>query len=318
MRTFKYLSVILLILTLSASINAEVIEEIYAVADSEIVTKTEFTNAMRMRISELNNQSDNQVFALTKEQKTEILDMMIENKLLISKAKQRKYDVSKDVIKWIEEIKKQQGITTDQELSAALRQQGQTMEQLKEFAKTQYLRQYLIQDEISRNINVDNSEIMAHFKKHKDKYMTPLTIELNCIYLKKDENLQGLLDYKKDEITKELKSGKFIEVAKKHSQLSTDPETNFYLGKYKSGELDKRLEGAAIKLSKDKYSDWIETDNGWYIIQLIEKSDPKYIEYKKVSGKIRNEIFMQKSEVEFKKYMKKLRTTSHVKIFVKF
>jgi parvulin-like peptidyl-prolyl isomerase len=320
MKSLKYLYLVTVMLLFSITLTAEVVEEIYAIVNGEPITKTEFVNAVNAKIQDNNRNAKKKIYSISKKEKTEILNMIIESKILLAKAKLKDYDVNNDVKLWINEIKKQNNFKSDKELEAAIMSQGinMTLEQFLDNKKTQIMQQRLIQEEVSRNVTVDNSEIMEYFKKNKKEYMTPLTIELNCIFLTKKDTVKEMQEQKMKEISEKLKKNNFKDIAKEYSQLTTDPKTNFYLGKFKKGELDKKLEENALKLKRNTYSNWIENDNGWYILQLIKKEEPKFIEYKTVSGKIKNQIFVKKSKIELKKYIKKLKKNSNIEVFVKF
>ncbi len=314
------LLLIILISIFSISLFSEVVEKIYAVVNNEVITKSDFENTVNMQIQEYNKTAEKKKYTLTKKEKLEALNMLIESKLILSKAKLKDYDVKNDVKLWVNQIKKENNFSSDKEFADALKSQGidMTLEEFLESRKLQVMQQRLIQDEVSRNISIDNSEIMEYFKKNKKDYMTKMTIELNCILLNKENTDSAFLEVKMKEISEKLKKDKFKSVAKTYSQLTTDPETNFYLGKFKSGELNEKIEEIAMKLKRDAYSDWIETDNAWYIVQLVERNDPKFVEYKSVRGKIQNEIFMKRRQIELKKYVEVLRKNSYVEVFIKF
>lgn len=320
MKFFKNTLLLIIILTFSINLLSEVVEEIYAIVNNEVITRSEFLEVANVKIQEINKTAEKKVYTLSKKDKLEALDMMIESKLLLSRAKLKDFDVKNDVKMWVEEIKKQNNFSSDKDLEAALKSQGinMTLEQFLNSKKLQVMQQRLVQEEVSRNISIDNSEIMDHFKKNKNKYMTAMTIELNCIFLTKESTSTDILQSKMNKISEELKKGGFKAIAIKHSQLTTDPKTNFYLGKFKEGELNKKLEENAIKLQKNGFSDWIETENGWYIIQLLDRVKSKFVEYKSVRGEIRNEIFMKKNQIELKKYIKELKKNSYIEIFVNF
>jgi len=297
------LLLIILISIFSISLFSEVVEKIYAVVNNEVITKSDFENTVNMQIQEYNKTAEKKKYTLTKKEKLEALNMLIESKLILSKAKLKDYDVKNDVKLWVNQIKKENNFSSDKEFADALKSQGidMTLEEFLESRKLQVMQQRLIQDEVSRNISIDNSEIMEYFKKNKKDYMTKMTIELNCILLNKENTDSAFLEVKMKEISEKL-----------------DPETNFYLGKFKSGELNEKIEEIAMKLKRDAYSDWIETDNAWYIVQLVERNDPKFVEYKSVRGKIQNEIFMKRRQIELKKYVEVLRKNSYVEVFIKF
>ena len=177
------------------------------------------------------------------------------------------------------------------------------------------MQQRFVGEEIGTKISVDNSEIMEYYKQHIDEFTKPPEISLNCIFLSQSnyKNTEEM-EQKASEISSELNDDNFIELATKYSEIGSE-DNKAFLGQYKQGELDKKIEDAGFALEKGKHSDWIKTDTGWYLLQLIEKSEATLVEYKKVSEKISAVIQNGKYQVEFKKLVERLKKDSFIKIY---
>ena len=78
----------------------------------------------------------------------------------------------------------------------------------------------MIWDEIGSKIKIDNSQIIDSYRKNLAKYTIPEEISLNCIYLKSESDTEKLKK-KKEQISAELKTGGFEDIAKKYSELSS-------------------------------------------------------------------------------------------------
>ena len=118
-------------------------------------------------------------------------------------------------------------------------------------------------------------------------------------------------------IDQELKPDNFKKVAQEHSELMSS-DNNIYLGEFKKGDLNEKIEAAAAKLEPGQHSSWIETDNGYYIVQLIKKTPPEMIPYKEVRESIQRSILEEKQQIELKKYIDKLKENSHIEILKKY
>ena len=113
MKTKIFLAAILF-LTLSAGwLAADVVEEIYAVVNDEAITGSELkkfeADMMRSLQAELEGEKLEQAL---REVKKELLNKFIEQKLLLSKIKEKNYDVDADVETILQEIKKQNNIAS--------------------------------------------------------------------------------------------------------------------------------------------------------------------------------------------------------------
>ena len=216
----------------------------------------------------------------------------------------------------IQEIKKQNNIASDEDLKNALQAEGIEFGAWKEQWRERRKQERLVWDEVGSKIKIDNPQIMEYYRKNAAKFTVPAEFTLNCIYLKKnDDDLKP--QEKMDLVAAELKPGLFDEVAKKHSELP-DAADSIALGKFKKGELDKNLEEAALKLKKDEYSGWIETDNGWYIIQLAEFSPDHVREVKDVREEIIQTLREEQQQVKLKDYIAQLKKESYIKILKEY
>lgn len=319
MKLNKILALTFFLIIISINLFPQLIEEIYAVVNDEIITYSELFNAKQQLINELKTKYKGKEFEeALKNNKQKLLDRIIEYKLILSKAKEKKYDVENDIKVIIKEIKKQNNFATDKELEEALKSQGLTMGKFKEQQKINRIQQRFIYEEAYSNVKIDNSDIMEYYKKNIDKYTIPLQLSINCLFLNR-ENFstdEDILE-KKDNINSELNETNFKEVAKKYSELSSS-EDNIFLGNFKKGELDNKIEEKALKLKNGEHSSWIETDSGWYIIQLISKTESKLIEYKKVREEIKNKLMRIEQEKELINLIERLKKESYIKIYKEF
>jgi len=317
MKTKIFLTTIVFLTISLGFAAAEIVEEIYAVVNDEAITGTELKKFEMEMARSLQAQLEGVALAQAMQEfKKDLLEKFIEQKLLLSKIKEKNYDVEADVETILQEIKKQNNIASDDDLKAALAREGIEFAAWKDQQKEWRKQQRLIWDEVGSKIKIDNPQIMEYYRKNAEQFRVPAEITLNCIYLKKGEDGAKPQD-KMDLISAELKPGLFEEVAKKHSELP-DAATSIALGKFGKGELDKNLEEMALKLKKDEYSGWIETDNGWYIIQLADFSAAKVHEVKDVREDIIQKLREEQQQIKLKDYIGQLRKESYVNILKEY
>lgn len=291
----------------------DTVEEIYAIVNDEVITGSELrkfeTEMMRALQSQMQGE---QLAEATREMKKDLLNRFIEQKLLLSKIKEKNYNVDSDVEMIIQDIKKQYQFATDDDLKNALQAEGIEFGAWKEQWRERRKQERLVGEEVGAKIKVDNPQIMEYYRTHPEEFTTPAEITLNAIFLKKNVN-EPKPQEKMDQIAAELKPELFEQTAKKYSELP-DAANSVLLGKFKKGELDKTLEEAALKLKKDEYSGWIETDNGWYIIQLADFSPDRLMEVKDVRDEIIRKRREEIQQVKLKEYIEQLKKESFIKI----
>ncbi|MFH2108008.1 MAG: peptidyl-prolyl cis-trans isomerase [Chrysiogenia bacterium] len=317
MKTKIFLTAIVFLTISLGFAAAEIVEEIYAVVNDEAITGTELKKFEMEMARSLQAQLQGEALAQAMQEfKKELLEKFIEQKLLLSKIKEKNYDVEADVETILQEIKKQNNLASDDDLKAALANEGIDFAAWKDQWKERRKQERLVWDEVGSKIKIDNPQIMEYYRKNAAQFSVPAEITLNCIYLKKSEDGAKPQD-KMDLISAELKPGLFEAVAKKHSELP-DAANSIALGKFKTGELDKNLEAAALKMKKDEYSDWIATETGWYIIQLAEFSEARVREVKDVREEIIQTLREEQQQVKLKEYLGQLRKESYVNILKEY
>lgn len=300
-------------------LKSEIVEEIVAIVNGEVITYTEYQNAKNAMMMQLQSQYQGEKLQKAiKQMREQLLNQLIEHKLIISKAKEKNYDVDSEVNMILEEIKKQNNLKSDDELRMALQKEGITLEEFKKQQKILRLQQKMIYDEVTSKIDIDNAEIMAHYKKNIDEFTEPMEFTLNCIFLNAGYYFdQKVLEARKKEIASKLTEENFLEIAQQYSELEGG-ENKYFLGTYKKGELNENIEKAAMKLDENQTSSWIGTESGWYIIQLKDKKPPRQISYKEVRDKIRGSLLKQRQEEELQKFIEKIKKESHIKIVKTF
>jgi parvulin-like peptidyl-prolyl isomerase len=313
MKTKTFLAAILLLTASAGLLGGDVVEEIYAVVNDEAITGSELkkfeADMIRSMGMELEGEALEKAAAEFREN---LLDRFIEQKLLLSKVKEKNYDVDADVETIIQEIKKQNNIPSDEELKAALTREGIEFATWKDMLREQRRQQRLVAEEVGSKIKIDNPQIMEYYRKNAAQFTVPAEFALNCIYLGRSDD-GARPQEKMDQVLAALKPGNFADVARKHSELPGVGES-IALGRFKQGELDPKLEEAALQLKQDEYSEWIETENGWYIIQLAEFSPEKLREVREVREDIVMMLREAEQQVKLKEYIGQLKKESYIRI----
>jgi peptidyl-prolyl cis-trans isomerase SurA len=293
---------------------ADVVEEIVAVVNDDIITFTEYKTQYEGTISGLRQQFQGE--ELTKQierYKTGFLDMMITNLLLLQEAKAKNLNVNEQVRMSIDNIKSQNNFQSDDDLRRALQQQGLTFEAWRKQLEEQLLTQGVIFTEVDRSIVMDDSEVIQYFRAHPAEFTLPREYKLRAIYLAPATRSAADLESRKKEILDKLAAETFEAAAK---ALSDPPlnETGGDLGKFKKGELEKTLEDAVDKLVVGQTTPWIETKNGFYLLKVEERQESRLQAFDEVKKDVEERLFNEKKQKKLDAYMKTLREKSYIKI----
>ncbi len=298
---------------------AQVIEEIVAVVNDDVITLTQFKEEWESRLSMLRAQLqgeelDKQIEAL----KGEILDILITDLLLLQKgrelARERGLNVDEQVRAYVENLKKQNNLSSDDELRRALQQQGLSYEPWRRQIEESFLRQAVIVSEIDRTIVLDDAQIVQYYKEHPAEFTQPTEYGLRAVYLALDGRSAEDLEARRREVSDKLRAGQaFEDVAK---ELSDPPlkETGGDLGRFKKGELETTLEQAVDKLKAGETAPWLETKNGWYLLKVEERVETHLQPFEEVKKDVEEGLFLERRGKKIEEYLRDLRESSYVKI----
>jgi peptidyl-prolyl cis-trans isomerase SurA len=298
------------------------VEEIIARVNNEIITRSEYEKSRQSAEEDARQDCQNKCTPeqlkaeIDQRQKTSLRDL-IDQSLLVQRAKDMGVSVEPELIKRLDAIRTQNKIESMEELEKAVTAQGMNWEDFKNNIRSTLLTQRVISSEVGSHITVSDEEISKYYEAHKTEYVRPEQVALREIEVntqgKKPEEIPDLK--KKAETTlQRIKDGEdFGEMAKRFSDSKTKMQGGF-LGLYKHGELSKELEDKVFKMKKNDLTEVIETKQGFLILQVLEHYDEGEQSLAKVKSEIMDKLYGARMEPAMREYLKTLREQSFVVI----
>jgi len=298
------------------------VEEIIARVNNEIITKSEYEKARNSAEEDARQDcqgkcTPEQLKAeIDQRQKTSLRDL-IDQSLLVQRAKDMGVSVEPELIKRLDAIRQQNKIDSMEELEKAVTGQGLNWEDFKNNIRSTLLTQRVISNEVGSHITISDEEISKYYEAHKAEYVRPEQVALREIEVstqgKKPEEIPDLK--KKAETTlQRIKDGEdFGEMAKRFSDSNTKTQGGF-LGLYKRGELSKELEDKVFNMKKNELTEVTETKQGFLILQVLEHYDEGVQSLPKVKSEIMDRLYSARMEPAMREYLKTLREQSFVVI----
>jgi len=301
-------------LSLLTMLSADVVEEIVAIVNGDIITLSEYKEQFNSTVKMLRSQlSGEEYFREYERLRENLLEMMITDLLLLQQAKEKGLNVKEQLKATLQQIKEQNHLESDEELIQAIRSQGLDYQAWVKQLEETLMRQAVIYTEVDRTIVLDDSEIVQYYRKKPEEFIVPPEFHIKAIYLSSTSNPSSTLEMKKDEISNKLKSGvSFEELAAEYSE--GPKENGGDLGFFKKGELEKNIEQAVEKLKVGEVSNWIEARNGWYLVKLEDKKESYQKTFDQARKEIEEKIYLQKRQQKIEEYIKKLKEQSFIKI----
>jgi peptidyl-prolyl cis-trans isomerase SurA len=302
--------------------GGKVIEEIVARVNNEVITRSELERSKVTAEDDAKADCQNrctpeQLKQLTDDRQKNALRDLIDQSLLVQRAKDMSISVEPDVIKQLDQIRIENKLDSLEALEKAVESQGLNWEDFKNNIRNGLLTKKVIGSEVGSHINVPKEEIQKYYDEHKAEFVRPEQVALRSIEINtagKDATEIADLKKKADTALKRIQDGEdFGEIAKRYSDGATAKQGG-YLGQYKRGELSKGLEDTVFKMKRNDLTEVMETKQGFLIMQVLEHYDEGEQSLAKVENEINEKLYSQRMEPALREYLKTLREQSYVVI----
>jgi len=299
----------------------EVVEEIVARVNNEIITFSEYQKAMQSLLQEVEqdcpNCSQDRIQAEVQNRQKNLLRDMIDRQLLVERAKDMNISVETDVVKRLDEVRKENKLASLEELEKDVEGQGLSWEDYKTQIRNGLLTQEVIRREVGGRMDIGSDEIKKYYEEHKSEFVRPETVALAEILLStegKDPQETAAVRTKAEDLHSRLVKGEdFTTLAKRYSEGSTAADGG-YLGEYERGQLAKQLEDAVFGMEKGQITDVVQTKTSFEILKVLQHFQAGQQPLEKVEGEISDVIYRQRMEPALRDYLAQLREESYVTV----
>ncbi|MBI2875859.1 MAG: peptidylprolyl isomerase [Candidatus Tectomicrobia bacterium] len=279
--------------------QAEIADRIVARVGHEIITLGEVREmgAELFQRIEAELQGEEQLLK-KREVERELVKRIVEEKLIVYKAKKLKITVAdEEISKSLEELKKENSLT-DAQLEQVLKQQGLTLEEYRKRVKEQMLGSRAVHLEVRSKVQITDQEIEEDYQRHGAEYQLPEDVRIQQIVFlcgaDADSKEEEKARIQAQHVLDKLKAGEdFTELAKKYSQdpSSAEEGSNYF----KRGDLLPTLEEAAFKLKSGEITPIMRTQYGFHILKVIEKREGRLPPLAQFSDKIKEKLFRERA-----------------------
>jgi peptidyl-prolyl cis-trans isomerase SurA len=305
----------LLALILPPAAGQEVIDEVVAVINGDIITLSEVKARNDLLIQALRAQLSGEEFEKQYNLlRQNLLDRMITEVLLLQKAREMKLDVREQLRATIDNIKHQNNLDSDEDLRLALNREGLDYATWLKQMEEDLLRQAVLFTEVDRQIVIDDAEIVKEYRTHPELYTEPEEVTLRGIFLSEVDHPAQALESRKNEISAKLTAGEdFGSVAGLYSD-GPIKDVQGDLGSLQTKDLDPVLAQAVAGLQPGQTSSWVKAKNGWYLIRLENRKASRLQPFEDAKKNIEERIFNQKRAQAIDDYLEKLKQKNYIKI----
>src|SRR3990172_4177910 len=171
---FRFFFTILLALAVSSLQATTIIEEIYESVGNEIITKSDYDQSSQRLYDELSRRfAGEELETKYAAQKKDLLELLIDMKLMDQKARELDISVDDEVNAAIRRLREENGIPDDEALEAALRNEGSSMAQLREDFRRRIIQQRILWNYVQSKVQITEDEIKNYYEQHKSEMVRP-------------------------------------------------------------------------------------------------------------------------------------------------
>ncbi|MBZ0160155.1 MAG: peptidylprolyl isomerase [bacterium] len=298
--------------------EAVILDRVVAVVNDDVITLTEVQEeglqAIRRIMQETPGMERERQLRSTERQ---ILDELILRRLQLQEAQKDKTEATPvEIQSTIEELKKRNGLASDEELRAALSRELLSEEQFRKGIAEQVVLTKLVARRVRAKVVVLDEEVQQYYEQQQAQFKESPQFKIRHLLVTvPPQATPSEISRAKNRIeeAKELlKTGaNFSTVAKQYSEgplASASGE----VWTMKRGELAPELEQAVLALPIGQASDVITTPAGFHLIVVEERAFGQGLAFDQVKERLRAILFEQKTEAKFKEWIESLKTKAHV------
>ena len=170
-----------LVIFLPALASAQVVEEIIARVNDQIITRSEFARSKDQLRDEAKQQSPSDPDKIYNEREKDVLRDLIDQQLLLEKGKDAGITGDTDLIKRLDQMRKDMKLESMEALEKAATSQGISYEDFKQNMKNQIITQKVIGEEVGSHLAISKDDEQKFYDEHKGEMEQPETITLSEI-----------------------------------------------------------------------------------------------------------------------------------------
>lgn len=337
----RFVSGFAVALMIAAPLIADtVVEEIVARVNGDVITRSEFRRSRETLVKEATDKYGPQAEQMVAAKDKDVLRDLIDQALLVQKGKDLGIAGDTELIKRLDEMRKQMGLDsiedngTGTSLQKAAEEQGVSWEDFKQNTKNQIVTQQVIGREVGSRLQITEADLKQYYTQHQKEFDEPEQVRLSEILVSPTPVMQGAdasdakkkqdlpptpeqlaaAEQKANELLKEIKAGgKFEDVAKKASDGPTAAQGGD-LGYFKRGTLAAELENKTFTMKPGEMTDVIRTKQGFIILKLTEYHPAGLVPLKEAEPQIQEALYVERIQPALRAYLTKLREEAFIDI----
>ena len=299
--------------------SAEIKEQIIAVVNDDIITFSELDKMLSPIFEQYERiYSGAELFSMLQKARHDILEHLIEQKLILQEAKRQNIreqmgdDFSKEVERGVERVKS--AFPSEEAFLAKLKRDGMTSSDFMAMQEEQALIRGILLKEVYSHCSVSPGEVKDYYEKHTMDFTEKEKIHVSQIWIKAEPGNEKEARKKAEDILAKLDAGgSFAELARKYSDGPYASRGGDW-GFISRGHWNSILEKAAFDLKPGRHSGVIISPLGAHIILLHERKPPTAKPLNEVYQEIEKKLFEKKASARREEWITSLKRKAYISI----
>ncbi len=296
--------------------NGQVVEDVIVRVNDQIISRSDLERAAQ-QMEQGAQQAGASPADIAEEQRTLLRDL-IDQQLLLSRGKELDIKPDAEVVRRLDEIRKNNHLDSMEDLEKAARQQGVSFEDFKANIRNSVITQEVVRDEVGRRLQMTQAQEQAYYDAHKQEFAQPEQVRLSEILVATpaDASEKTIADAqaKAEGIAKQIKAGDSFESLAKLVSGGQTAAQGGDLGLFKRGALAKVLEDQTFSLKPGQNTAPIRTRQGFVILKVTEHNDAGVPPLKQIEPQIQEAMYNEQMQPALRAYLTKLREDAYIDI----
>src|SRR6516164_1957232 len=159
----------------------QVVEEIIARVNNQIITRSEFERSKNQLAEEVKQQDPNNADKTYADREKDVLRDLIDQQLLLDKGKDLSITGDTELIKQLDQMRKDMKLDSMEALEKEAEKQGVSWEDFKQTQKNRIITQKVIGQEVGGHLSLGTDEVQKFYDEHKEEMQHPEFIRLSEI-----------------------------------------------------------------------------------------------------------------------------------------
>ena len=299
--------------------NGEVVEYPIVRVNDGIIDRGDYERAEQQLVQDA--QRDHATPAELEQRKKDLLRDMIDKQLLLSRGKELDINADSELIRRLDDIRKQYHFDSMEALEKAIRESGISYEDYKATQRNDIITQQVIRDEVGRNLHLTAKMEQAYYDQHKQEFAQPESERLSEILIPTPDNPTdeqlAQAQAKADDVVAKLKAGAKFENLVKLYPDSPNPDKGGDLNadyKRGDGQLAKVLEDRTFVLKTGESTAPIRTREGFVVFKVTEHTPAGIPPLSAIDEQVQQTMFQEAMAPALRTYLTDLREKAYVDI----